>query len=101
MTDRAGPDVTQATTPTGRVFVRFTEDRIAADAAAQLRAAGYEIERTVSWAPHTVWVRPHASKSPADARATPTAPDVAPLLQIPGVVSAEPEILRPRVRRGE
>jgi hypothetical protein len=75
--------------PSARVFVRFAEGRVAADAGAALRAAGYEIERVPAWAPHTAWVRPHAT--------TPPDPDA--LARIPGVVLVEPESQLPRAKK--
>jgi hypothetical protein len=80
---------------TGRVFVRFADGMVAAEAADKLRAAGYEIERALDWAPNAIWVRPDEGPSgrkgrPADPRA---------LEKIPGVVKVEPELLRPRAKK--
>ncbi|WP_416674302.1 hypothetical protein [Egbenema bharatensis] len=43
--------------PTGRLFVRFTQDTIATDHAPALQAAGYAIESSSTYAPHTAWVQ--------------------------------------------
>ena len=95
-TSGAGVTVAAAPEATGRVFVRFADGQRAADATAQLRAAGYEIERTLSWAPNALWVRPAPDR---DGRATDPEAGLHALARIPGVVKVEPELLRPRAHK--
>jgi hypothetical protein len=79
--------------PTGRVFVRFDGGSRAAERESELRAAGYRVHTSPSWAPHTAWLTA-ASGGVTDALAALPA-----LRRIPGLSHAEPELLRPRGRR--
>jgi hypothetical protein len=76
--------------PTGRVFVRLTEGVRPEERLEQLEAAGFEIERTVSYAPHAAWLRP-ARGGVAHALSGLVA-----LAQVPDVVHVEPQMLLER-----
>lgn len=79
--------------PGGEVFVRFAEPTRAADRTADLAAAGYEVSKTLPWAPQAVWVRAR-SGGIADALA-----NLSRLEAIPGVVRVEPQMLGLRAQR--
>jgi hypothetical protein len=48
--------------PTGQIFMRFKEGTSAEKRRSDIEAAGYEIARLVSYAPHTAWLRPRSGK---------------------------------------
>ena len=76
--------------PTGRVFIRLQEGLRPNDKLADFAAAGFEIERTVSYAPHAVWLRPTEG---GVARAL---NGIAQLEAIPDVAHVEPQMLLER-----
>lgn len=75
----------------GRCFVRMAEGRRVAELAEPLRAAGYEIEKVPSWAPHTAWLT--ASSPAAGLRGLTRLTDLA------GLEHVEPELLRLRAHK--
>jgi hypothetical protein len=80
--------------PTGLVLVRFQKGTIAADHHADLQEAGYAIESSPPYAPHTAWLR--SSGSIADALS-----GIPRLEAIPGVENVEPQmIVERRFREG-
>jgi hypothetical protein len=79
--------------PTGRVFVRLRPDSRFADHERDFRNAGYEIDQTISHAPHAGWVRP-SSFSIASSL---TGLDK--LAAIGGVEGVEPQMLQKAVRK--
>jgi hypothetical protein len=81
-----GPDGPLAV-PTGRVFVRFASGIHAAERREQFEAAGFEIDKTLSYAPNAVWLRPAAG---GVARAL---PGLGVLGNLPGVEHVEPQLL--------
>ncbi len=96
--DEAGPVYSAGTggplaVPTGRVFVRLAEQARAEDKRAQFEAAGFDIERTPSYAPHTAWLVP---RNGGVAHALPALAD---LERIPGVVHVEPQMLMGRASK--
>jgi hypothetical protein len=76
--------------PTGRVLVRLREGLEADTRRKQFKEAGYDIERTLSYAPNAAWLRP-ASGGVADALS-----GVSALKAIPDVVHVEPQMLQER-----
>jgi len=74
-------------TATGRVFARFREGTKAADQAAALADAGYDIDTVPPWAPHAAWLRPRAGAS------------FERLGRVAGLEHVEPETLRPRAHK--
>lgn len=74
--------------PTGRCFVRFRDDARVADRAGEVEAAGYAVDEILAYAPHAAWLAP-ASGVIADGLA-----GIVAVEEIPGVVSAEPQMLR-------
>jgi hypothetical protein len=89
---RAGPGGPLAV-PTGRIFVRFAEGERAEDRRDALAAAGYALESSPGFAPHTAWVRP-ASGRVADALG-----DLARLRELAGVEHVEPQLIAESHRR--
>jgi len=89
----AGPDGPLAV-PTGRVFIRLADGVRPADRRAALAAAGFEIERTVPYAPGAAWLRP-ASGGLAHALSALDA-----LAAVPDMVHVEPQMLMERASRG-
>jgi hypothetical protein len=79
--------------PTGLVLVRFRSGTLALEEAPRLRDAGFEVERSLDYAPEAVWVRP-AKGSVADALES-----LPRLASLPGVEAAEPQLLQPRSHR--
>jgi len=76
--------------PTGRVFVRLAEHVRASEKRREFKAAGFEIERAPSYAPHTAWLVPeHGGVAHA-------LPALADLERIPDVVHVEPQLLMGR-----
>jgi hypothetical protein len=81
-------DPPTATGPTGRVLVRFAAgDRIEAHGE-ELRAAGYELDAPLGFAPQAGYVRPATHEAGLDR-----------LRAIPGVEHVEPEVLVERSAR--
>lgn len=78
---------------TGTVLVRFAEGENADTRNDDLRAAGYEIERRLPYAPHAVLVRARTGKV-SDALN-----DLGRLERIPGVVNVEPQMIMERAKR--
>ncbi len=76
--------------PTGRVFVRLTDAAKAEDRRAEFEAAGFAIERTVSYAPHTAWLVPRQGGVAYALGA------LAKLERMPDVVHVEPQMLMGR-----
>ncbi len=93
--DEVGPVYSAGTggplaVPTGRVFVRLAEHARGEDKRPQFEAAGFDIERTPSYAPHTAWLVPrHGGVAYA-------LPALADLERIPDVVHVEPQLLMGR-----
>lgn len=79
--------------PTGSVFVRFTPNVKFTDQADQLRSAGYDIVRTVSYAPNAGWVGAHSGGIAASLAG------VDKLAAIPGVEEVEPQMLTRAARK--
>jgi hypothetical protein len=73
--------------PTGLVFVRFQPGTIATDHSASLQQAGYVIESSPPYAPHTAWVR-SSSGNIADALS-----NLSNLEAIPAVENVEPQMV--------
>lgn len=76
--------------PTGRVFVRFADGIRADRHRKQFEAAGFDIDRMLSYAPNAVWLRPTTG---GVARAL---PGLAALAKLPGVAHVEPQLLLER-----
>lgn len=79
--------------PTGRVYVRMSAGVRAADRAAEITAAGYEIVESPAYAPGTAWLRA-ASGEASDGLSRLDA-----LRRVPGVESAEPQMLSVRAMK--
>jgi hypothetical protein len=79
--------------PTGRVFVRFKDGVRAGEYRQQIERAGYEIEQSPEYAPHTAWLRSRSGKI-IDALA-----GVQALEKIDDVENVEPQMLMQRVSR--
>jgi hypothetical protein len=75
--------------PTGRVFVRFEEGR-----APNVEGTGYRIEEVPEYAPDSAWA------VAADGRTESALTGLDRLVRLEGVVSVEPQMLRPVARRG-
>jgi hypothetical protein len=73
--------------PTGRVFIRFADDIKAGDREAEIRAAGYEVDQQVDYAPNAAWLRAR-SGSIADALK-----GIDALRKVTGVENVEPQML--------
>ena len=83
----------QLVAATGRIFVRFAEGERAADRAEEFRRAGYEIEKTLSWADNAIWLHAPTAGVAAALAGVPR------LAALPGAVSVEPELLRERAMK--
>lgn len=79
--------------PTGQIYLRFSPSVAAASRADQIAAAGYTIERAISYAPHSVWLRA-ASGDAADALSS-----LPSLERLPDVDNVEPQMLSIRGTR--
>jgi hypothetical protein len=79
--------------PTGRVLVRLDEGTDANTYGDRFRAAGFEIDRVLSYAPHAAWLRPQGGNV-ADALGSLDA-----LARLPGVVHVEPQLLLDRAEK--
>jgi hypothetical protein len=79
--------------PTGRVFVRLTEGVRPEQRRDEFAAAGFDLERTLSYAPQAAWLKPMRG---GVARAL---PGLAALEKVPGVVHVEPQMLLERSLR--
>jgi hypothetical protein len=79
--------------PTGRVFIRFTEQVAAQDRQGDLARLGYRIVRVTPYTRHTAWLD---SVSGTIAEALAGLPD---LEQLPDVANVEPEMLKPMARK--
>jgi hypothetical protein len=73
--------------PTGRIFVRFYPNTIATDHSTTLEQAGYVIESSPPYAPHTAWVR---SSSGNIAEALSNIPS---LEAMPDIENVEPQMV--------
>jgi len=80
--------------PTGRVLVRFVEGTRVETRLSDLRTAGFDVEETLPYAPHTAWVRVAAGGISAALWRLPA------VAEIHGVEHVEPEMLMKRSRRG-
>jgi len=81
--------------PTGRVYLRFDPEVDARSRADEIATAGFAIERTVSYAPHTVWLRVESGDAADALSRLPT------LEQLPGVANVEPQMLSVRETRSD
>lgn len=79
--------------PTGMVFIRFAEKVDVESQREAIKQAGYEIAQTLSYAPHTAWLRAPSGKI-SDALK-----GVSKLEAIPDVENVEPQMLMARVLR--
>ena len=79
--------------PTGRVYLRFAAGVSAESHRADIETADFIIESIPGYAPHTAWVR-HGSGDIAESLRT-----VGRLKLIPGLESAEPQMLLPAVHK--
>jgi hypothetical protein len=87
-----GPDGPLAV-PTGRVFVRLAQGVSPADRREHFAKAGFEIERTLSYAPNAAWLHPK------DGGVGEALAGIATLETLPDVVHVEPQMLLERVQR--
>jgi hypothetical protein len=76
--------------PTGRVFVRLAHGVRPEERRQEFEAAGFEIDRTLSYAPNAAWLRPVSGEI---SRAL---PGLATLDGVPDVVHVEPQMLLER-----
>jgi len=79
--------------PTGRIFIRFTEQLAAQDRQDDLARLGYRIARVNPYAAHTAWLE---SVSGTIAEALVGLSDLA---QLPDVVVVEAEMFKPMARK--
>jgi hypothetical protein len=79
--------------PTGRLFVRFAEGIKASDRAPALRALGFAIERSPSYAPSAAWVTPLAGS------ATAALDHIEALQKLPDVAHVEPQLVMERAEK--
>jgi hypothetical protein len=79
--------------PTGLVFVRFKSGELVVDHIADIEKAGYEVARTIEYAPEAAWVR-DGSNDIAKALN-----GVGELEKMAGVENVEPQMLMPRATR--
>lgn len=80
--------------PTDRVFVRMSSDVKFADHGRDFRNAGYEIDQTISYAPHAGWLRASSSSIASSLAGLDR------LSAIRGVENVEPQMLQKAVRKG-
>jgi hypothetical protein len=85
----AGPDGPLAI-PTGRMLVRLADGVRIEDRRASFEAAGFEIDKMLSYAPNAAWLRPARG---GVAAALPRAADLG---NLPDVVHVEPQLLLQR-----
>ena len=79
--------------PTGRVFVRLAAGVTPDERRADFAAMGFEIEKTMSYAPNAAWLRPTTGGAAMALRA------LGKLEKVPGVVHVEPQMLLERALR--
>ena len=79
--------------PTGRVFVRLAQGVRPADRREHFAKAGFEVERTLSYAPNAAWL--HAT----DGDVGQALAGIATLEKLPDVVHVEPQMLLERAQR--
>ncbi len=79
--------------PTGLVFIRFAEGVDVESQRGVINRAGYEVAQTLSYAPHTAWLRGQSGNI-ADAIAR-----IPQLKAIPNVENVEPQMLMERSLR--
>lgn len=89
----AGPDGPIAV-PTGRVFVRFANGVRADERKKEFEKAGFEIDKTLSYAPNAIWLRP------ASGGVHRALPALASLNKLPDVEHVEPQLLLERELKG-
>lgn len=89
----AGPEGPFAV-PTGRVFVRFANGVRADERKKQFEKAGFEIDKTLSYAPNAIWLRP------ATGGVHRALPALASLSKLPDVEHVEPQLLLERELKG-
>lgn len=88
----AGPDGPLAI-PTGRVFIRLTDGVRPEQRQPQFAAAGFEIERTLSYAPHAAWLRSRDGGVEGALRGLDA------LKNVPDVIHVEPQMLLERAMK--
>jgi hypothetical protein len=79
--------------PTGMVFVRLSPDLTIQDHTKDFADAGYEVAKTVAYAPNAVWLRAKSGKI-ADALT-----NTGKLNSVKGVENVEPQMLSKSVRK--
>ena len=79
--------------PTGRILVRLENGESAKEYAEAFEAAGFEIDRLLSYAPHAAWLRPRGGDVAEALRKLET------LARLPGVVHVEPQLLMQRAEK--
>lgn len=79
--------------PTGEVFVRLAADARVEDHRDAFEAAGYEVSKTLSYAPNAAWLRPRSGDA-ADALH-----HIPGLEALPEVENVEPQMLSARALR--
>lgn len=78
--------------PTGRVFVRFADALKAEAFSDKLRALGYRIVRTVSYAPNAAWLESVSGASEA-------LKNIDKIESLAEVVNVEPQLISPRAAK--
>ena len=79
--------------PTGQVFAQLEKGLRAEDYAADFHSAGYEIVRTIVYAPHAAWLGARTGDAALALRLIPE------LEALPRVASVEPQMLMSRALR--
>lgn len=77
--------------PTGRVFVQHEAE---VDLAERVKGPGYEVESVPPWAPQAAWL------VATDGSIATALQNLEALMTLDGIVSVEPQMLRPAARRG-
>lgn len=75
------------TVPTGRVLVRFAEGESVERRRPDLAEAGFEVEQSLGYAPHTAWLRPTSGRVGDALR------QLTDLGRLEGVENVEPQML--------
>jgi hypothetical protein len=78
--------------PTGRVFVRFADALKAEAYADKLRALGYRIVRTISYAPNAAWLESTSGASDA-------LKNIDKIESLADVVNVEPQLISPKAAK--
>jgi hypothetical protein len=79
--------------PTGLVFVRLADGARAEQRLTEFRAAGFDMARTLPYAPNAAWLKPR------DADVARALGKLGALKKVPGVVHVEPQMLSARSLR--